>query len=111
MPRLIGSLSALVLGAALFAAPVATAYVPYSSAPAQLSLNGYAFGQAPVFMPDGRVVFGKDFQQGAGNQVYIAGRDGSKLSCLTCELKGPNNVPAVRPQGDWILFHSWLGHR
>jgi Tol biopolymer transport system component len=22
-------------------------------------------------------------------------------------MSGPNNVPAVRPQGDWILFHSW----
>src|ERR1019366_752638 len=39
--------------------------------------------------------------------------------CLTCELDGPstpgaasipNMVPAVRPQGDWILFHSWMGH-
>jgi Tol biopolymer transport system component len=25
-------------------------------------------------------------------------------------MKAPNNVPATRPQGDWILFHSWNGH-
>src|SRR5205807_10132205 len=35
---------------------------------------------------------------------------GSGLRCLSCGQPGPNNVPAVRPQGDWILFHSWRGH-
>src|SRR5205085_455999 len=68
------------------------------------------FGQAPVFTPDGRVVVGKDFRDGAGMQVYSSALDGSGRRCLTCELPAPNNVPAVRPQGDWILFHSWNGH-
>jgi hypothetical protein len=63
-----------------------------------------------VFMPDGRVVFGKDFRTGDGTQVYIANQDGRGLRCLTCGQPAPNNVPAVRPQGDWILFHSWRGH-
>jgi Tol biopolymer transport system component len=67
------------------------------------------FGQAPAFMPDGRIVVGENV--GNGTQVYISRRDGSHRHCLTCELAAPNNVPAVRPQGDWILFHSWLGHR
>ena len=88
----------------------APAYTPYSTAPFQISTNSYAFGQAPVFMPDGRVVFSKDFGKGDKAQTYIANEDGSGLKCLTCELKGPNQVPSVRPQGDWILFHSWIGH-
>jgi Tol biopolymer transport system component len=96
------------LGAAVAAARASSP--SYATAKFAITTNRYAFGQAPVFMPDGRVVFGKDFEKGAGNQVYIANRDGSDLRCLTCELRGPNNVPAVRPQGDWILFHSWLGH-
>src|SRR5439155_11671970 len=76
----------------------------------------YAFGQAPVFMPRGQqVVFGKNFRQGDGNQVYMSSLDGTGLNCLTCSGPGSNEsnvngVPAVRPQGDWILFHSWRGH-
>jgi Tol biopolymer transport system component len=45
----------------------------------------------------------------------MANFDGTAVHCLTCS--GPqsqnsnvNGVPAVRPQGDWILFHSWRGH-
>jgi Tol biopolymer transport system component len=83
---------------------------PYSTASYSVSTAGYTFGQAPVFMPDGQVVFGKDFGTGKGTQVYVANLNGTGLKCLTCELPGPNNVPAVRPQGDWILFHSWMGH-
>jgi Tol biopolymer transport system component len=82
----------------------------YTTAPYRVTNNSYAFGQAPVFMPDGRVVFGKDFGTGDGNQVYIVGFTGSGLRCLTCGEPGPNGVPTVRPQGDWILFHSWRGH-
>jgi Tol biopolymer transport system component len=104
-----GALGALL--AALPLAPAASAAgSPYSTAPYQVTTNSYAFGQAPVFMPDGRVVFGKDFKKGDGAQVYIANQDGSGLRCLTCGQPAPNNVPAVRPQGDWILFHSWRGH-
>jgi Tol biopolymer transport system component len=94
----------------LVAAGNAWADSPYTSAPYTITTNQYTFGQAPVFMPDGRVVFGKDFGKGDGAQVYIANPDGSSLHCLTCGQPGPNNVPAVRPQGDWILFHSWRGH-
>jgi Tol biopolymer transport system component len=83
---------------------------PYWSDPYKISTNRYAFGQAPTFMPDGRVVFGKDFKDGKGAQVYIANQDGSRLKCLTCGQPAPNNVPAPRPQGDWIIFHSWRGH-
>ena len=83
---------------------------PYTSASYTVHTHPYAFGQAPVFMPDGRVVFGKDFKQGDGVQIYIANQDGSHLRCLTCGQPAPNNVPIVRPQGDWILFHSWRGH-
>jgi Tol biopolymer transport system component len=104
----------LTAAAGLLGTAVANAGTPspsYATAKFAITTNRYAFGQAPVFTPDGRVVFGKDFEKGAGAQVYVANRSGSDLRCLTCELRGPNNVPAVRPQGDRILFHSWLGHR
>src|SRR3954462_5332341 len=100
---LIGALLAL----AIAAAPASARTSRYTDAPYTLTTHPYAFGQAPVFMPDGRVVFGKDFKNGDKAQVYIARQDGSGLRCLSCTMSGPNNVPAVRPQGDWILFHSW----
>jgi hypothetical protein len=101
----------LALAGASVIAPVAAAAPnPYSTAPFTVTTFPYTFGQAPVFMPDGRVVVGEDYKKGDGTQVYLHNADGSNVKCLTCELKPPNNVPAVRPQGDWILFHSWLGH-
>ena len=107
----------IVVGVALAAGALALAPAawagdsnPYATAPYSVSTHAYTFGQAPVFMRDGRVVFGKDFHSGAGTQVYIANQDGSGQSCPTCGQPAPNNVPAVRPQGDWILFHSWRGH-
>lgn len=112
---LLGIGLALVAWAALPGSIAAAA--GYSTAPFRESTNPYAYGQAPVFMPGGkRVVFGKDFKQGGGNQVYIASFPyGRGLKCLTCTGPGSSNdnvngVPAVRPQGDWILFHSWRGH-
>jgi hypothetical protein len=84
---------------------------PYANDPYTVTTDATTFGQAPVFMPDGRVVYGKNFKQGAGTQVYMSNQDGSGLTCLTCALGSTNNVPAVRPQGDWILFHSWIGRR
>ncbi len=81
----------------------------YFGAPVTVTTDPYTFGQAPVFMPDGRVVVSAN--EGAGTQVYISNQDGSDQQCLTCELPAPNAVPAVRPQGDWILFHSWMGHQ
>jgi hypothetical protein len=92
------------------------AAVDYSTAPFTETTNSYAYGQAPVFLPDGKtVLFGKDFQTGEKNQIYSASfPSGSDVTCLTCT--GPddttnnvNGVPAVRPQGDWVLFSSWRG--
>ncbi|HVS66977.1 MAG TPA: hypothetical protein VHE56_00385 [Mycobacteriales bacterium] len=83
----------------------------YAKAKFDVRTNSYAFGQAPVFAPDGTVWFGKDFGTGDKIDVYRANRDGSGLKCMTCELSSrSNNVPALRPQGDWILFHSWMNH-
>jgi hypothetical protein len=107
---------AVVLGALVGAGP-AGAQINYSTAHFKEWTNRYAYGQAPVFMPNGRqIVFGKDFRKGQGNQVYIADwPNGAHLRCLTCtgpdtSLNNVNGVPAVRPQGGWILFHSWRGH-
>src|SRR4051794_8744931 len=100
----------LAVAALLVAGAPALAQSPYSSAPYTVRDHPYTFGQAPVFTPDGHVVVGKDFRDGNGMQVYRSGLDGSARTCLTCEMKAPNNVPAVRPQGAWILFHSWNGH-
>lgn len=111
---------AVAVAAALAAAGCpgpAQAAKDYFTAPFQETTNQYAYGQAPVFMPNGKqVVFGKDFKNGANNQVYIADfPTGAQLRCLTCTGPGSNQdningVPAVRPEGDWILFHSWRGH-
>jgi Tol biopolymer transport system component len=114
----LGGIGAILLATAALAlaiAPIspasATAPNPYATAPFSVTTDTATFGQAPVFMPDGQVVYGKDFNKGAGTQIYRSNQNGSDLTCLTCELPAPNNVPAVRPQGDWILFHSWMGHR
>jgi hypothetical protein len=99
-----------VAAALVLVAPAASAATDYSTAPFEVANHSYTFGQAPVFMPDGRVVVGKDFGKGDGAQVYISSFDGSRPRCLTCALPPPNNVPTVRPQGDWIIIHSWIGH-
>jgi Tol biopolymer transport system component len=95
----------------------AAASADYSGAPFTVSTSKVSFGQAPVFMPDGRhVVYGQDYKQGDRNQVYEWNTAGAgQPQCLTCSGPGSgtdnvNGVPAVRPQGDWILFHSWRGH-
>src|SRR4051794_22678875 len=111
--RLIGCLVAAAIGATSPA--VSEAATSYSTAPFTVTTHSYAFGQAPTFMPDGRhVVFGKDFRAGDGIQVYMTLFDGSDLRCMTCGGPGPNdvnNVPVPRPQGDWVLYHSWRGHQ
>jgi Tol biopolymer transport system component len=98
-------LAVLALGAAA-RAHAATSY----AGPFTVATHPYTFGQAPVFMPDGRVAHAKDYGGGDGQQVYVASFDGSNERCVTCGSGAPappNGVPAVRPQGDWILFHSW----
>ena len=80
----------------------------------EVRANRYLFGQAPDWLDRGHVVYhdpvGRD--EGADGQVHIyrARLDGRGRRCLTCGLHGPNQVPAVRPGGRWILFHSWNGH-
>jgi len=116
MGRVLAGIGAAV--AIALAAPAAgVAAIDYSTASLDTHTHATTYGQAPVFMPDGRVVFGQDYKQGDHNQVYMQNWDGSGLTCLTCTgdpvQNDPNNingVPAVRPQGDWILFHSWRGH-
>jgi Tol biopolymer transport system component len=100
-----GAGAIVLLGALAPGAAVAD----YSTDPFTVSTHPYTFGQAPVFMPDGRVVFAKNYGGGDGQQVYISQLDGSGLACVTCGQRPapPNGVPAVKPQGDWILFHSW----
>jgi hypothetical protein len=113
----------------LAAAGLATAIA--LAGPASVQASGYfssrfsetshtpAFGQAPVFIPHTDpqlVVFGKDSKTGDKNQVYIQRFDGQgPITCLTCTGPGSgtdnvNGVPAVSPDGNWIIFHSWRGH-
>jgi Tol biopolymer transport system component len=92
----------IALGLALtFAAPAGAATF-------KVATNAFTFGQAPDWMPDGRVVWHDDVT--GEQQTYISALDGSGKRCLTCAQKGPNMVAQARPQGDWVLFHSWLGH-
>src|SRR3954447_8990044 len=99
---LLAIVAALVVAAPARAQSISTPYTVRD--------HPYTFGQAPVFLPDGDVVVGKNFKDGSGMQVYRSRLDGSGRRCLTCDMPAPNNVPAPRPQGDWILFHSWNGH-
>src|SRR6059036_1427984 len=67
----------LAIGAAFGTSATAEARTDYATASFQVTDHPYAFGQAPVFMPNGQqVVFGKNFQQGDGNQVYMSNLDG-----------------------------------
>jgi Tol biopolymer transport system component len=103
------ALALALTAAALAAAPAALAAPsPYTSAPIHETAAPHNFGQAPVFTPGGRVVWGDN--AGKKAQIFSANIDGSDTKCLTCGQPGPNGVPNVRPQGDWILFHSWRGH-
>src|SRR3954452_23613815 len=101
----------LLLAAATALGLAAPAGAQSISRPYTVRDHPYTFGQAPVFLPNGDVVVGKNFKDGGGMQVSRSALDGSRRHCLTCDMRAPNNVPAPRPQGDWILFHSWNGHR
>ena len=62
----VGAAAAMAL-----AAPAAgVARVAYWRADFEAHTHKVTYGQAPVFMPDGRVVFGQDYKQGEHNQVY-----------------------------------------
>ena len=104
---------ALIGALALLAAlgPGTALATDYTSDPFTVSTHTTAFGQAPVFTPAGQVVHAKNYGGADGQQVYIANLDGTQERCVTCgKLPGPNGVPAVSPDGQWILFHSWNGH-
>src|SRR3954452_22337922 len=105
-----GTVCAALVAALLLIAAAPAGAVDYATAPFSTSVDGTHFGQAPVFMPDGRVVYGKDLGDGSGTQIYIGDRADTQHTCLTCDHPAPNDVPAVRPKGDWILYHSWEGH-
>jgi hypothetical protein len=108
----------------LAATPVAFGRVNYATGGFTVKTNPVAFGQAPVFLPNGQVLFGQDYKQGEKNQVYIENWNGTGLKCLTCTgdpvAKDPNNingVPTVQPAPPgtpvndlWVVFHSWRGH-
>jgi hypothetical protein len=76
--------------------------------------NPFLIGQAPDWLDNETVVWhDPNVRDEDGNgevQVYRSRLDGSQKVCLTCGLDGPNQVVAVRPGGEWILFHSWVGH-
>jgi hypothetical protein len=108
-----------MIAMALASPGAAQALLPYFTAPFSETTHTPAFGQAPVFVPHTDpqlVVFGKDFKEGQKNQVYIERYDGQgPITCLTCtgpgsEVDNVNGVPAVSPDGKWIIFHSWRGH-
>jgi Tol biopolymer transport system component len=82
---------------------------PASANSFNVTTNSFTFGQAPDWMPNGQVVWHDDVT--GKNQVYVSDLDGTGTRCLTCEQAGPNMVAQARPQGDWVLFHSWLGHQ
>jgi WD40-like Beta Propeller Repeat len=109
----------LVAAIALAGPAAAQAANKYFTQPFSETTHTPAFGQAPVFVPNTNpqlVVFGKDFKTGDKNQVYIERFDGQgPATCLTCTGPGANvdnvnGVPAVSPDGNWIIFHSWRGH-
>jgi Tol biopolymer transport system component len=108
------TLAAAVVALALIEPGAATAAVDYSADPFSVETHPQLFGQAPTFMPDGRVVHAKNFAGDDEHQVYISNLDGSGEICITCGGQPgpgmpmpPNGVPVPSPQGDWVLFHSW----
>jgi WD40-like Beta Propeller Repeat len=76
--------------------------------------NPYVLGQAMDWLDRDHVVWHDPIvrdEDGDGEvHIYRSTLDGGEKACLTCGLQGPNQVPVVQPDGDWILFHSWNGH-
>jgi WD40-like Beta Propeller Repeat len=107
----------LAVGLAVLLAAVSAA-VPARAAAAAGDLRvrpaSFLFGQAPDWLDSKTVVYhdptGRDEGGDGQVQIWRARLDGRARRCLTCGLAGPNQVPAVRPGGGWILFHSWSGH-
>src|SRR4051794_21018598 len=103
---------AVALGGLVLGAPATALAVDYEHDPFTTTTNAFTFGQAPVFTPGGQVVHAKKYNGTDGQQIYIADDlSGANERCVTCgKIAGPNGVPAVSPDGKWILFHSWVGH-
>jgi WD40-like Beta Propeller Repeat len=119
MQMLRRALAGVGLAAAIALIGATGAQGAYFTAPFSETTHTPAFGQAPVFVPHTNpqlVVFGQDYKTGDKNQVYIERFDGQgPITCLTCTGPGSstgnvNGVPAVSPDGNWIIFHSWRGH-
>ena len=92
---LAGSIAAFVIAFA-----PAGAHANYSTDPFTVSTHPFSFGQAPVFMPDGRVVVGKDYSRAraAGLRRGIR-RHGARASPATCTGRAqqrPDDAPAGR---------------
>jgi len=102
-----GMLGALLV-TLIAAAPAAA--TDYAAAPFTTTIENTHFGQAPVFLDADHVVYGKDMGDGNGTQIYVSDRQDTHQTCLTCDQPAPNDVAAVRPGGDWILYHGWEGH-
>jgi hypothetical protein len=100
--------AALATCASVALAPAAWAGLgPYFAAPFKATKLGYAFGQAPSWTHDGKVL-STQLDSAGISQIYRARTDGSRQTCLTCKtVKGPNGLADERPQGDWILFESY----
>jgi hypothetical protein len=77
--------------------------------------NPVVLGQAMDWLDRDRVVWheaaARDEDGDGQINIYRSTLTGADKACLTCGLEGPNQVPVVQPKGDWILFHSWNGHR
>ena len=76
--------------------------------------NPFLLGQAMDWLDQRHVVWHdpqtRDEDGDGETHVYRSALDGTEKVCLTCGLRGPNQVPVVQPHGRWILFHSWAGH-
>ncbi|MFN8162135.1 MAG: hypothetical protein U0R52_13935 [Solirubrobacterales bacterium] len=100
---------AAVLALAAGVAGLTRASAPPAGERFVTTINPYTFGQAPDWLDSRHVVFARN-DPGGDPQIYRARLDGSDRHCLSCGLSGPNQVPVVQPDGDWILFHSWHDH-
>lgn len=102
--------AAMALGAVLLLATAAAA----GDRAFVVETNPYVLGQAVDWLDHDEVVWHDPFvrdEDGDGAfQIYRSRLDGGDKQCLTCGHPAPNQVPVVRPGGDWILFHSWAGH-
>ena len=98
--------AALLVSLVVFAAPSGEAACRF-----EVRTNRYQMGQAPTWKPDGRGFVYKKQVPLDRVQVYTSRLDGSREKCLTCTLRGPNQVAHYRPQGDKILFHGFGDHQ